>query len=143
MAVLEGLHALGKPPDSIVSLILGTTTTTNAAVQHKGAAGDPRQRDLELITRDIADCFVSRRRPPLYLVALSLDRCPPGRMGRTACRSDTSIESRTSGSPTIAASWSAATALPVRWNFRQSADRLLRAIANESDGSESGLKLNA
>jgi hypothetical protein len=50
-----GLHALGKPPDSIVSLILGTTTTTNAAVQHKGAAGDPRQRDLELITRDIAD----------------------------------------------------------------------------------------
>jgi N-methylhydantoinase A/oxoprolinase/acetone carboxylase beta subunit/N-methylhydantoinase B/oxoprolinase/acetone carboxylase alpha subunit len=38
LAVLEGLHALGKPPGSIVSLVLGTTTTTNAAVQRKGAA---------------------------------------------------------------------------------------------------------
>ena len=38
LAVLEGLHALGKPPGSIVSLILGTTTTTNAVVQRKGAA---------------------------------------------------------------------------------------------------------
>jgi N-methylhydantoinase A len=38
LAVLEGLRALGKPPGSIVSLVLGTTTTTNAAVQRKGAA---------------------------------------------------------------------------------------------------------
>ena len=37
-AVLEGLQALGKSPGSIGSLVLGTTTTTNAAVQRKGAA---------------------------------------------------------------------------------------------------------
>jgi N-methylhydantoinase A/oxoprolinase/acetone carboxylase beta subunit/N-methylhydantoinase B/oxoprolinase/acetone carboxylase alpha subunit len=36
-AVLEGLRQLAKPPASIASIVLGTTTTTNAALQRKGA----------------------------------------------------------------------------------------------------------
>ncbi len=36
-AVLAGLRQFGKAPASIASIVLGTTTTTNAAIQRKGA----------------------------------------------------------------------------------------------------------
>src|SRR5579862_2083712 len=37
LAVLKGLRELGKPPESIASIVLGTTITTNAVIQRKGA----------------------------------------------------------------------------------------------------------
>ena len=36
-AVIEGLRRLDKPPQSIASIVLATTTTTNAVIQRKGA----------------------------------------------------------------------------------------------------------
>jgi 5-oxoprolinase (ATP-hydrolysing) len=37
LAVLKGLRELGKPPESIASIVLGTTISTNAVIQRKGA----------------------------------------------------------------------------------------------------------
>src|SRR6185437_2644317 len=36
-AVLDGLAQLGRPPASIDSIVLGTTITTNAVLQRRGA----------------------------------------------------------------------------------------------------------
>jgi 5-oxoprolinase (ATP-hydrolysing) len=49
LAVLRGLRELGKAPESIASIVLGTTITTNAVLQRKGA------RVLYITTRGFED----------------------------------------------------------------------------------------
>jgi N-methylhydantoinase A/oxoprolinase/acetone carboxylase beta subunit/N-methylhydantoinase B/oxoprolinase/acetone carboxylase alpha subunit len=49
LAVLRGLREFRKPPESIASIVLGTTITTNAVLQRKGA------RVLYITTRGFED----------------------------------------------------------------------------------------
>ena len=55
LAVLRGLRELGKPPESIASIVLGTTITTNAVLQRKGA------RVLYMTTQGFEDIPILQR----------------------------------------------------------------------------------